>query len=742
MENSFEAALREASRKHVSPYNLRRSWPAFLILILAVAASFAVYYVVDRTVINDNRKTFEKAVSSLDARFSAAVVEHENIVRSMQSLYEIYPFVVRDVFELYGSIGPRSYNSIQSIGFTPDIPRDQLSAFLYYARSERYLDYKFHPPLADDDTGRDTLFPVFYLVPLERNKEALQGFDMSSDPVLLTTLRRAAREDRVTASPFYPVRKPDSLGFILTAYVSDVEDASSSAGIRSLNVTGNIFIEVLAREFFTNAVGEGTPTDTTVVFECLDKQENGKELSVFRSRNFAEVGFDHEALFNEDKALHIADRNLIVRIKTIPNFGGEFYNSLPILSLIGALISSVLLFLFVISIRTSQARALDLADRMTTAQRRIVDSSKDMIGVYDLSGEWKGINRAMVDILGYSQQEFVGTNVFDYVIDEDREQMRAEVNSAESEHNVHLEVRMKHKSGEIRWISWNSTVSRADALVYSTGRDVTERKYAEKQLAIQRRQVELARQFAVESELYQMHFMRDISYYFRNSLTSIVGYLQMVTEKMYQDEKQRDEFSAVAKRSSEELLARVDDLMDVARVEHRGLSQLPELQRLPIRSTFEESVEMLRHQTGKEVSILLDDAISDSFAMRVNRESFDKILSDLLSAASSGRNSIEAQILVEVNTFENIAEIQMLIKATPKSQRMLDVYKGATDVSLIEHLQNDEDDIIFRLATSASAIRMFQGMVVVDSLDEENIVMSINLPCREMPTDAGDIGGE
>ncbi len=733
MNNTYEAALKEAAQEHASAFSLRTTYPAYLILLFALAASFFVWQLVGDRVYSDNTNEFQKATNSVKSRFETSVAEHEQIVKSMQQLYESFPFVVRDVFELYGSIAPRSYTSIQSIGFAPYTPREDLGEFIFYARSERYYSFKIHPddslnPLA----SRDFYFPTYYLVPIDGNQNML-GYDLASNETIMDAITRARETRKITATPFFDLRKPDTTGFMMLAPVFNQESEESSAGIRRLNVNGNIFIEVLAEEFFRNAIGAGAASDTTIVFACIDRSPGGDGQLIFESANTSDYPSNYEALFTEEEPIRFADRDFVVRFKTVPEFGGAFRNNLPLLSFIGAIVTSILLFLFTLSITSSKARAQDLADRMTASQRRIVDSSNDMIGAMALDGSWRGINAAVRAILGYEPDEFVGRNQYEFTVEEDHDTMRSTIESANDDQRLHYEVRMRAKDGSEHWISWNSTISRSDGLVYCIGRDITERKKAEAEIRLKNKQVELARQFSVELEKYKTRFMEDVSFYFRTSLTGILGYMQLIKSNLYSSKEQEEEFFDIAHQSAEDLLSRVDEILDVAEVERMGSQVVPTEESLPIEETFKSLIANLKAKSDGALDLQLMTDESDAYRMRANREQLEGLLEEIIVAFTDGLERADIQINAQVNSFENVVEIQMLLSGNQLATSMIEIFKSSNDENLIEVLKDDCNDIVFRIASATSKIRMMNGSMIVDSLGEEGNVVLITLPCKKIP---------
>ena len=86
------------------------------------------------------------------------------------------------------------------------------------------------------------------------------------------------------------------------------------------------------------------------------------------------------------------------------------------ISFVTALLLSFFFFGFILSVINSRAKAIDLAERMTRSQRRIVESSKDIIAVLDLNGSWKSMNPASFDIFNIDALNLIGAKIDDLFI--------------------------------------------------------------------------------------------------------------------------------------------------------------------------------------------------------------------------------------------------------------------------------------------------------------------------------------
>ncbi len=719
---SHDRVIREASRKQTVAFSFSKTYPAYIVLVFALIASVAIWRIVIDKVESDKTAAFDKATASVVSRLNTAANNHMQIIHSMKGLYQSFPFVVRDVFELYGSIPVKTFPSLQAVSFTQAIPAAELGSFIYFAQTERYYTYSVTPR---NDTF-SVYYPVFYTVPLERN-ETLVGYNLAANPIAMATLQRAVQRKDYTASPVLTLPNTDKQSFLLVVPVEKQD--SVAVGVRGDEVSGILFVQILADEFFRTALGAGVASDTSIVFSCVDTT-GGATATIFSSANSASIDAgSYTPAYTENVAVPIADRAFIVQFATVPGFGGGFQNNLPILSLLGGLVSSLLLFAFTMSILTSRTRAQDLAERMTRSQRRIVDTSRDMIGIIGLDSEIRAMNPAAFGVLGYTADEMIGKSIYDFIVPEDRERAIEKLRTAGDEQQIDYEVRMLAKNGQVRWVSWNDTVSRTDGLVYSIGRDVTERKIAEQEIQLKTKQIDLSRQYASESARFKSDFMSNASFYFRTSLTGIIGYLQLVLSKMYSSPEERDNYIETAYASAEDLLSRVGDILDVA--EGDSQENNAAIESLPLERTVSDILTGFVGSNGHKRHVELTSDNADGYLVYSDRTMLKRVMSDVLDALSNGQGGTITASL-QVNPYENVVDIQMLTPPNHRVAELIELARNAmTQEAQLESLARDHDDVIFRITTAMSRARMLKGRMAIDTLGHEGNVVTLTLPVKK-----------
>ena len=85
---------------------------------------------------------------------------------------------------------------------------------------------------------------------------------------------------------------------------------------------------------------------------------------------------------------------------------------------------------------------------------------------------------------------------------------------------------------------------------------------AEEKERIRNKQVQLAEQLSREANEFKTNFFAKLSLQLRNSLTGILGYLDLITYKAYENDEEHDSYIEEAARSSRDILNFVTDTSD------------------------------------------------------------------------------------------------------------------------------------------------------------------------------------
>ena len=725
--NTYESILRQSAQKKQSVFSLSKTYPAYIVLIVFLVISYFVWDFFTTQVKEDRSEVFDKATSSVIARFEQEYDKCYTVLQSQRMIYDLMPQIVRDYFVLYGSVPTNTYPEIISLMYVNILEKEKIPEFEFYVQSTGYFYYKIHPLL---DQG--ILYPVQFMVPEiiptpEDNTEVLPGFDMGTDNIIKKSIEKSRDSNLVVATPIMTVREPDTSGFYMISPIFPKDSIIKTVTQRREQFDGMVFLEVDSYEFFDKALGDGVPTDTAIVFKVFEIDDNNDHKLVFSSDNSDAFSDNYSPYLMDELYFNIADRRMTVRFATIPDFGGDFQSTLPILSLIISLVLSFLLFGFVLSVTTSRARAEDLADRMTRSQRRIVDSSQDIIAVMDMDGVWRSMNPASINLFGVQPDNLVGNKIDSLFVNEkDKKQFYNIFDNYQDEFTERLVFQMKSDKDEIKWISWSFTVSKQDQLVYSIGRDVTLEKLAEQRELVRRKQIQLSNQHSLEDSESKSYFMTKMSHQLRNDLTGIIGYLQLISNKVYDDEEEMISYAEMSEEASEQMLSFVtSDLLEVALGQGEGYKKLDETN---FKDIFDKSLKKVRSDMDTPVSVdaeFMDE--SGKANVVVDESILMSSIEALLRAITSGVEEIHIDINAEENPNEGATEIQILTGKNDIFAKMIEQYNQSLN-NLSEYLDKDINDIMLNLGIAASNCKIMHGNMKIETMGSDGNLIQISLP--------------
>ncbi len=723
---SYESILKQASQQKRGNFKLSKTYPAFLILLIMILLSFFIWRTIDQSVKSDITASYDKATTSVLTRFDANYRSHQEVLASMRGLYDYLIQVVRDYFTLYGSVPTKTYSSIICLMSVPKVEKAKMSEYIHYVRSQGYYDYKIYP-MGD----REVFFPSEFVVPDTVNLQ-MKGFDFASDPVFVEEIERARNTNSVVATPVMNIRGKDTNAVYMISPIYKRGMPKDSEKDRLVNFDGMVVLELNLTRMLQNAIGKGETSDTTIIFECFYNNSDRKPIKVFESKNADLLKTKYIPYIATEQKLKIQNQEVTVKFYTIPNFGGAFQKALPLISLIVSLLISFVFFGFILSVITSRARAVDLAERMTRSQRRIVESSNDIIAVLGTDGVWKSMNPASIPILGYEPKDLIGNKIdILYADDEAGKEFAGVMNIKEDEYRKRFAIQMITKEGKLHWISWDVTVSNSEGLIYCIGRDVTLEKLAQEQERLKSKQVELAKQMTSEASESKSFFMTKLSHQLRNSLTSIIGYHQLLANKLYDTEEEHDSYIEIVNNSSEELFVFVSDMIEVSMVNESGTFK--DLDVIPLETFKQDIFDKAKNEIGNigEVNIELYNQ-GDLSSIFADKTLIENALLLICKSLAEFKDKVDLHINITDNPREGASEIQILSSPNETVTDLVEVFKKYSN-NLIDSLQFDKNDVLLSLSIAASMLRMMNGTMTVDTFGkEEGNLVQITLPGNKL----------
>jgi two-component system, cell cycle sensor histidine kinase DivJ len=275
--------------------------------------------------------------------------------------------------------------------------------------------------------------------------------------------------------------------------------------------------------------------------------------------------------------------------------------------------------------------------------RAVYDMIGDLIVHHDRSGMPEFISSNCLELLGLPSADLLGRGLFDHIHVADRPAfLKAISDAATSSHAVTATLRLRapgphgepHQDLGFRWIELRARRFAADGedatarpnRVISILRDITQIKRREQEY-------EAVCAAAEDAGLWKDHFLANVSHELRTPLNAIIGFSEILADADLspQDGAKQREYAGIIYKSGQHLLAVVNSILDMSKIQSGAFDIRPEPFALPplidlccdmvkLKAT-EGGVELVRAYPEK-----IDEIIGD-------KRAYKQVLLNLLSNA-------------------------------------------------------------------------------------------------------------
>ena len=376
--------------------------------------------------------------------------------------------------------------------------------------------------------------------------------------------------------------------------------------------------------------------------------------------------------------------------------------------------------------------------------RAFVETTEEWVWASDVQGVTTYSNPAIERILGYPGEKMVGRTVLDFVVEEDRGAVAAELEgiAARKEGWSGLVIRWRAKDGSVRYLESTATpILAADGELCGwrgTDRDVTHRIQAEAErerlLAAEQEaraiaeaaQHDLAAQNERLRELDRLkdEFIALVSHELRTPLTSIRGYTELLLDgeagELAEDQRR---FLGVVDRNAHRLLHLVGDLLFLAQVEAGKL--VLDVDALELGAVASESVEAARPQAeAKDITLTL--ATGPVPLVAGDRARIGQLIDNLVSNAikftpEGGRVDVRVRALSKRAVFE-VRDSGIGIPASEREHLFQRFYR--TSNATEQAIQGTG----LGLAISKAIVEAHDGRITLTSEEDVGTTFRVELP--------------
>jgi PAS domain S-box-containing protein len=208
--------------------------------------------------------------------------------------------------------------------------------------------------------------------------------------------------------------------------------------------------------------------------------------------------------------------------------------------------------------------------------RELFENANDVIFLHDLKGKILEVNRAAEHLTGYSRTEILGTDFGELIAPEARDlvldMVRAHLGGSAPQH---YELPMVSKDSKLRFleVSTRMIYRRGHPVaIQGIGRDITERKNAQRRLLESSRELQLkneelstALRLAREATQLKEQFLANTSHELRTPMNGIMGMINLLKTTDLTSDQQ--EYAEAVSQCANDLLTIINDLLDLSKME-------------------------------------------------------------------------------------------------------------------------------------------------------------------------------
>jgi PAS domain S-box-containing protein len=629
----------------------------YIILLISLILTFYVWHLSDNFIKNQTGQRFVFRANDLTRAIVQRLDDYRLILAGGVGLFAVSDNVTREQWRIYVHslrLGD-NFPGIQGVGFSKRINSNEKHDHILGVRAEGFPDYTVRP-----EGPRDEYTSIVYLEPFDFRNQRAFGFDMFSEPVRRTAMKRARDTGDVALSGKVTLLQETDqniqAGFLMYVPVYNRHLPVNTVEERKSALLGYVYSPFRIGDLIQGIFGKTPPDIDLEIYDGPEPSRNG--LMYDSDSDHYGLSANRDRLFSKTEVISIYGRQWTLVFSARPSFEriDEHYQSMVILGF--GLAISLLLFLFIRSQEVTTEKAISLARDMTSALREseqrtrsIVENVVDGIITINDGGIIQTFNPAAERIFGYRSDQIIGRKV--------------NVLMPEPHRGLHDQYLERYLStGESRVIGTTSEVSgqKEDGTLFPMEISVSEMKLENRFSFIgivrdisQRKQIESelvqARELAETANRAKSEFLAVMSHEIRTPMNGILGMTQVVLDTELTEE-QREHLNLV-NYSAQSLLSLINDILDFSKIE-AGKIDLEEKDFL-VRDRIEEMVDSIAvkaHEKGLELIYWIAPEVPEMVVGDLGRlrQVIVNLVGNSIKFTQEGEVVVEVQVATETDT--------------------------------------------------------------------------------------------
>jgi PAS domain S-box-containing protein len=729
------------STEHPPAISLSHLWFPLLVLAVSLAFTFFLWHILERSRIDRADQLFQRQAEEISSQIVQRLRDHEQVLLGANALFHVKGDRVTrsDWYRYVSALNLGTYHpGILGVGYSVWVNPAQKEAHTREIRAEGFPGYAIRP-----DGERPAYTSIIWLEPFNWRNQRAFGYDMYAEPVRRKAMAKARDTGLTTIAArvtlVQETARDPQYGMLM--YVPSYRRAVSRATLeeRRAALRGFVYSPIRMNDFVHGTLSTLPPN---IDFEIYAGATRSADHLMYDSRLVGErtLPEGYRPAFSTVKTADAYGIEWQFTFSTRPAFDDELYQSRPLATLLTGILASILLSALAFLQARSRRQALVIANHMSqqlAAQQRLalhIEQAPLAAIEWDDHFRVTAWNRAAEEIFGYTAEEAIGAQA-SFILPEEAnmEQVVKELfQNTGSQYNRSRNMTRNGKTIECDWYN-TKLVDRSGTVigVASLAQDITERLRAEDQIheTMERlRQVteaaELAKSEAEEANRAKSEFLANMSHEIRTPMTVFMGAIEHLLQ-LDQPSPHRT-LLRMAEQSAERLRSLIDDILDLSRIEARGM--VAEAEPFDLRPCVASAVELFS-LSAREKNLQLEAVVASDVPETVvgDPDKLGQVLINLIGNALKFTNEGKIRITVERSNDTLVFAVSDTgIGIADDKQHLLFQSFSQTDSSF--HRRYGGSGL--GLAISKGLVELMGGEIAVESQVEKGSVFTFTLPLR------------
>lgn len=359
----------------------RSPWQSLLAvavpMLLVLSAGLVAIYFLQNLAFNAARQihqdNFDFQVREIILRIEQRMAAYEQVLRGTRGVFATSDRIGRKEFREYESTLElaQNYPGILGLGFSKIVLPQDKARHIEAVRKEGFPGYTLHP-----EGLRDIYTSIIYLEPfVGRNLNAF-GYDMYSEPVRRAAMERARDIGKSAMSgKVRLVQESDQdvqSGCVMYLPVYRNGSPQETLADRRANIIGWVYSPFRMNDLMHGILGEQSHNFDLEIF---DGETEGLEALMYDSHS--DQNHVGTPLFHAAQRFETSGHAWTIRLHSLPPFDAKIDTGEVTVIRISGLLMSLVLSLLVWQLASGRARALKLAQQMTSELRESGERLKE-----------------------------------------------------------------------------------------------------------------------------------------------------------------------------------------------------------------------------------------------------------------------------------------------------------------------------------------------------------------------------